>query len=317
MRKLSVGGQAVIEGVMMRAPSSLAVVVRRSNGEITSREDAWRSVGARYPVLSWPLVRGTVVLIESLVHGLQALNFSAGVAIEDELPSGKESSKWALAAVLIFALSAGLGLFVALPHLLAYWGGRLPLLQYDVDSMAFHLVDGGIKLFFFLAYVKAISLFPDIQRVFQYHGAEHKAIFTYESGEELIVENARKYPTLHPRCGTSFILLVLFISIIIFSVVFPLFDLPRGRSGFTENLGFIGLKMLLMFPVAGLAYEAIRWGAKHMNLVPVKMVMAPGLWLQRMTTLPPADEQLEVALLALARVISLEKKRGVSSAAIV
>ena len=303
---------------MMRAPTSLAIAVRRANGEITAKEDVLNLVGDRFPFLKWPLVRGTIVLMESMVHGFRALNFSAEMVMDDEYPDRKKSTgNWALVGTLVFAVVFGLGLFVALPHVLAYWAGKSSWLQYGVDSVAFHLVDGAIKLALFLAYVKGISMLKDIRRIFEYHGAEHKAIYAYENGDELILENARKYPTLHPRCGTSFLLLVLLISILLFSVVFPLLSVFSQGEGGMRNVWLIGVKILLMFPVAGLSYEAIRWGAKHMNRLWVRLIMAPGLWLQKLTTLPPTDDQLEVALVALRRVLSMETGKKELSSAIV
>jgi len=301
---------------MMRAPTSLAIAVRRANGEITAREDVLNLVGDRFSFLKWPLVRGTIVLVESMIHGLKALNFSAEVAMDDEYPDRKKTvGNWTLGGTLILALGLGLALFVALPHLLAYWVGKTSWFQYSVNSVAFHLVDGAIKLALFLAYVKGISMLKDIRRIFQYHGAEHKAIYAYENGDELILENARKYPTLHPRCGTSFLLLVLLISIVLFSVVFPVLSVFSQSEGAIRNVWLIGVKILLMLPVAGLSYEAVRWGAKQMSRLWVRLIMAPGLWLQKLTTLPPSDDQLEVALVALRRVLSMEAgKKGLSSA---
>jgi uncharacterized protein YqhQ len=307
MKPIHVGGQAVIEGVMMRAPKALAVVVRRRNGELASMEGVWRSLAERWTFLKWPVVRGPIVLIESLINGLQALNFSANQALEDEGEAGKPLNQWALIATFIVALILGLGLFVALPHALAICVRRLMGVEGGVDSLWFHATDGFIKILFFWAYIRFISLHREIKRIFQYHGAEHKAIHTYEQGDELTVENARKYSPVHPRCGTSFILLVLLISIFFFAAVFPFMPNPSDMNTVARNVLFIIYKIVFMLPIAGLAYEFIRWSAGTKTpRMPVRLLMAPGLWLQKLTTHEPSESQLEVALNALSTVIRME-----------
>jgi len=273
---------------------------------MVSKEDAWRSLSERWTFLKWPILRGTIVLIESLINGIQALNFSANQALEGEEDKNKSLNQWAIIATMITALALGMGLFVALPHLLTMYSGKLFGARLDVNSLWFHAIDGFIKIFFFWAYIKLISLHGDIRRIFQYHGAEHKAVSTYENGEELTVENARKYSPLHPRCGTSFILLVLLISMVFFALAFPFVPRFSGMNSVVRNAIYIGCKILFMLPIAGIAYEMIRWGSKKMNLLPVRMIMAPGIWLQKLTTRHPTDDQLEVALNALDRVIKLE-----------
>lgn len=303
---IRVGGQAVIEGVMMRAPRILAVAVRRANGDITCKADSCSSAADRIPLLKKPLIRGGVVLFESLLHGFRALQYSAEQTMEDEGLEHGAQGKTILLGTMAFALVLGLGLFVALPHVLTYWAGTHTAIRFAEDSFTFHLVDGAIKLGVFLAYVKGISLFRDVRRVFEYHGAEHQAILTYEHGEELSVDNARRHPTLHPRCGTSFLLLVLLVSILLFSLLLPLAPITGQVGWGLRNLWFIGIKILLLLPVAGLAYEAVRLGADHMDRVPIRILMGPGLWLQKMTTRPPTDDQREVALIALKRALAGE-----------
>ena len=309
MEKISVGGQAVIEGVMMRAPHALAIAVRKPNGEVAVKEDVWRSLSQRLKFLKWPLIRGSVVLIETLMNGLQALSFSANQALEEEDGQGKGEKKLSslgLSVILAVAFGIGILFFVVLPHYLTGFLGHLFGGDLGVESFSFHLVDGLIKVSFFVGYIYVISLLKDIQRIFQYHGAEHKCIYVYEAGEELTVSNARKYSTLHPRCGTAFLLVVFLISIILFSVIFPF--LPRFPSlgkGFT-NLIYVGIKLPLLFPIAGLAYEVIKFSGKKPNHPLFRIVIAPGLWLQHMTTRPPADDQIEVALRALKGALRLE-----------
>ncbi len=302
MEKISVGGQAVIEGVMMRAPHALAIAVRKPNGEIAVKEDVWRSLAQKLTFLRWPLIRGSVVLVETLINGLQALAFSANQAFEEE-KAKKEENFSSLALTLIIGLAFGLGIlfFVVLPHYLTVFIGK-----WEVESVLFHLVDGAIKVCFFIAYIYGISHFKDIDRIFQYHGAEHMSIYAYEAGEELTVVNAKKYSTLHPRCGTAFLLIVIIISIILFSILFPFFPKFPSLGKTWSNLIYIGMKLPLLFPIAGLAYEVIKLSGKKPNHPILRAFIAPGLWLQRLTTRPPQDDQIEVALRALIGALRLE-----------
>lgn len=302
---IQVGGQAVIEGVMMKSPKSLAVVVRRPNGEIVAKEDVLHPWADRFPILKWPFIRGTLILIETLIQGIQALNYSAGQALTDEKET-KEIGWMAMVGTLSLAILLGLGLFVALPHWISATIGDLTSHRFGVESFSFHLLDGLIKVFFFIAYIWIISRFKDIRRVFQYHGAEHKSIFTYEAGQDLTVENARHHSTLHPRCGTSFILLVLVISLLFFAIFFPFLPKMSSLSPWIRNGLYIGIKILLMIPITGLAYEAIKYSGKKAHLPWVRLVVLPGLWIQRLTTQEPSEDQIEVALQALRRVLQLE-----------
>ncbi|ADK84108.1 protein of unknown function DUF1385 [Desulfarculus baarsii DSM 2075] len=303
MKPAAVGGQAVIEGVMMKAPERLCVAVRRPDGQILVKNDPFNGLARRWPALGWPFLRGPVILGETLVLGMKALSFSAQQAMEDE---GEPVSPWAMALTMLVAVVVGVGLFVALPHLAALWLGRLSATGFDETSLWFHLIDGVIKVGLFLAYIWAIALMPDIKRVFEYHGAEHKAIYCYESGGELTVEAARGYPRLHPRCGTAFILVVLVVSIFFFAALFPL--LPRlAEAAWLNQALQILLKVGLMLPIAGLSYEIIRragdrgargvWGA----------LLWPGLQLQRMTTREPDDRQIEIALCALKAAVATDR----------
>jgi uncharacterized protein YqhQ len=310
MSRITVGGQAVIEGVMMRAPNALAIAVRRPNGEVAVKEDVWRSLSQRFKFLKWPLIRGSVVLIETLINGLQALSFSANQALEEEKKQEKLSS-WAIGSVLAVAFGVGILFFIVLPHYLTGSLGHLFGRDLGVQNVLFHLIDGLIKVFFLVSYIYLISLLKDIQRIFQYHGAEHKCIYAYEAGEELTVENARKYSTLHPRCGTAFLLIVVVVSIFLFSALFPFLpQFPSLGKGLT-NLIYIGIKMPLLFPIAGLAYEVIKLSGKKADHPALRAVIASGLWLQRLTTRPPTDDQIEIALRALQGALRIETEKAV------
>jgi len=303
MAKIAVGGQAVIEGVMMRSPHALAIAVRKPNGEVVVKEDIWRSLSNRLRFLRWPLIRGSVVLIETLINGLQALSFSAHQALEE----GKEKlSSWALGTIMVVAFGVGIFLFIVLPHYLTGFLGQVIGRDLAVENFIFHLIDGLIKVSFLLGYLYLISLLKDIQRLLQYHGAEHKSIYAYESGEDLTLRNARKYSILHPRCGTAFLLFVVILSILLFSILFPFLPrFPALGQGLT-NLIHIGIKLLLLFPIAGLAYEFIKLSGKKAHHPVLRILISPGLWLQRLTTRPPTDDQIEIALRALQGALRVE-----------
>ncbi len=304
-QKIAVGGQAVMEGVMMRSANSFAVACRIPTGDLVIKEQRWRSLSTRLGFLRWPFFRGTIVLVEALLNGLSALTFSANIQAkyEPKTDAGKgtveekaepansgELSKGEAAMAITVSMVFALGLFVFLPHLVT------SLLGYSTDTLMFHLVDGLIKLVIFLAYLWGIGFISDIRRVFQYHGAEHKAIFAYEKGLELTVENAAAQTRFHPRCGTSFLFLVIGVSIILFSLVlqFRIFD-----NKLLDNLVKIVIKIPLMLPVAGIAYELIRISGKHHDKWYFKPFIAPGLALQRLTTREPEEQMLEVALASL------------------
>jgi uncharacterized protein YqhQ len=299
MSQVNVGGQAVIEGVMMKAPRRLCVAVQKGAG-ILVKNEPFLPLSSRLPLLGWPLVRGPVVLGETLVQGMKALSFSAQQALEEE---GEEMGSVALLLTILVAVAGGLGLFVALPHLLSLWLGSHR--GFDEQTLAFHLVDGGIKVALFVAYIWVISLMGEVRRVFEYHGAEHKSIYCFEAGQELSVANARSFSRLHPRCGTAFLLVVLVISIFIFAGVLPL--LPSlSASPWLNQAGLIGLKIVLMLPIAGLSYEVIRYAGKKGGGGFWGALLWPGLQLQRLTTREPSDQQIAVALAALAAATDTE-----------
>jgi uncharacterized protein YqhQ len=304
--QIKVGGQAVIEGIMMRAPRTFTVVVRRPDGGLAVREDRWHSPMEKWPTLKKPLLRGCVVLYEALFNGIQALTYSAQEALGEE---EEKLGPWALGGTIALALGGAMVLFVVIPHLATLALGSLFGAELGVRSIWFHVIDGVIKVSVFVGYILAISLMNDIRRVFQYHGAEHKSIHAYESGEELTVENARKHPTLHSRCGTAFLLLVLVLSIFLFTAVFPILPKDLFESKIVTNAVYILVKMLLLMPIAGISYEIIRLSGTLNNPV-LNAFLLPGLWLQLLTTREPSDDQIEVALVALKKTIEKEEMWG-------
>lgn len=289
-KKLSVGGQAVIEGVMMRGPGKIAVAVRKPNGEITVDLKDAGSVSDRYPILKKPFLRGVVSLVESLSYGMKALSFSAQASGEEE--EGEESmSSLELAGTIAVSVGLAVLLLVVLPT------GAMKLLQNEGFSpMVLNLCEGLLRLGIFLLYIWGISRQKDIQRVFQYHGAEHKTIYTYEHGLPLRVENVRPFSTLHPRCGTNFLMIVMLISIFIFTFL--------GWPSLWER---ILSRILLMPVVAGISYEIIRFAGKHMDKPWVRAAILPGLALQKLTTRQPDDDQIEVAIASLKAVLPPEE----------
>jgi uncharacterized protein YqhQ len=314
MAELAVGGQAVIEGVMMRSPHCLAVAVRAPSGGIVLRRRPWISLAERWRFLRWPFCRGILVLAESLHNGISALNFSARVQEES---SGARENPVSLWVTLGLAFVLALGLFAALPHFLTWALGALAGSESlsGGRSVTFHVVDGVIKFGIFLGYIVGISRIPDIRRVFMFHGAEHKSIYAFEKQEELTVENALKHTTLHPRCGTAFLLLVLVVAILIFTVVFPF--VPAVSSvGFVNQLFFVLIKLFLLFPIAGMAYEVIRLAGKRPNSRWLRAAIWPGLMMQKLTTGEPEAAMVEVALVSLRTVLAAEKQYVESASAI-
>jgi uncharacterized protein YqhQ len=305
---LAVGGQAVLEGVMMRSPHAMAVAVRRPDGSVILKDEPYHSLGERYPVLKHPFLRGPLILIEAMITGVKALTFSAQAALQEEESSQEDDPLgWgSIALTLGGAFLMAFLFFGFLPHWLSGKAGLLVGRSLTPADFTFHAIDGLIKLAFIILYIWGISFFPDIRRVFEYHGAEHKSICTFEAGEELTVDNAKAHPTAHARCGTSFILVVLLVSILIFTVFFPLFP-ALTRRGLANNFLQVVIKVGLMFPIAAVSYEIIRWGGKHSRHPLAQVLLWPGLATQRLTALEPDDSQLEVALEALKAVLAREQ----------
>ncbi len=281
-----IGGQAVIEGVMMRSLTGYSVAVRQPDGGVAIKKDQLVSVTKKYPFLRFPVLRGSVVLIQSLILGMRALNYSASVATAGE-EGEPEMSNWAVAGSMLVALLLGIGVFILAPL------GLTNLIRHylapQMGNFAYNVIDGVIRAVFFFVYILSISFMDEIRRVFQYHGAEHKTVYTFEANEELTVENARGKSTLHPRCGTSFLMFVMAISIAVFSLV-------PSTAPFAIKFG---ARVVLIPLIAGLAYEVIRFSARHLDNGACRMLIQPGLWLQRITTNEPDDKQLEIAIIAL------------------
>lgn len=290
-----IGGQAVIEGVMMRAPRSLAVAVRRPDGGVAVLREPLRLFSDRFRALRLPLVRGTPALVQSLVFGIRALNFSAAQASPDaEQPSG-----FGLAVATLAALAVGIALFFLLPLLLTQ--GLAALLPAIGAGVVFNLIDGLLRLGVFLAYLEAISSWSEIRRVFEYHGAEHMVVSAYEHDAPLTVAGARGHSTRHPRCGTTFLLIVAAVSVFVFSLIPGGWGLPAKFAA----------RLALLPAVAGLSFELLRLG----GTTRARWLTAPGYWLQSLTTRQPSDDQIEVALRALREVLEMEgRARGVHQA---
>lgn len=299
-QSLNIGGQAVIEGVMMRSPHAFTVAVRqggRPDAGIAILKERLEPIGDRLPLLKKRFIRGAAALFEALWLGIRALNFSANETFESETGKKEEVGTLAMIGTLAGAVIFGLGLFLALPLLLT------SLLGTKVEAVAessvlFNLADGAMRAALFLGYVSSISLMKDIRRVFEYHGAEHKAISAWEAGEELTIENVRRQPKIHPRCGTSFLLVVIVLSIIMFSFI------PGEWPVWAK-----GVSRLILLPViAGIAYEFIRYSAKRRGRPIVEALILPGLWLQGLTTREPSDDQIEVAVRALKEALAMEPR---------
>jgi len=291
---MSVGGQAVLEGVMMRTPSSWSVAVRRADGEVATLSHPVQSVAARRRWLRVPVIRGIVALGESLVIGFRALAISAGYAAADEEgTSGEDVSAELTRGQLIFAFAIAIGFTVVVfkvsPALIT---NLLP-----IDSTGvFVVVEGLVRVSLLIGYLFLISLIPDLRRVFQYHAAEHKAINAWEDGAELTPEVVQGYSKIHVRCGTAFLLWVMVIAVFVFALV--------GRPSLPV---LIASRILLLPVIAGLAYELIRFGGKHPKNAIVRKLLAPGLWLQGLTTREPTLDQLEVSIDALRNALAAEE----------
>ncbi len=294
---IRVGGQAVIEGVMMRSPHAMAIAVRKPDGSIVVKKEGLTFFSEKSFFFNIPLVRGVLSLVSALSLGIRALQFSAHQALPEE-EGQKEITPWAMGLTFALALSFGILLFFLLPLFLTKGlRGFFPILS--TSGLLFNLIDGILRLGIFLLYIRSISLLKEIKRIFQYHGAEHKSIFAFEAGEPLKVERVKGFGCLHPRCGTNFLLIVMVVSILVFAL------LPHSLP-----FGYKVLSRVVFIPlIAGLSYEIIRFADRKRHQKGIRLLIQPGLWLQRLTAREPNEPQIEVALTALQEVLEMERQQ--------
>jgi uncharacterized protein YqhQ len=293
VRKNKVGGQAIIEGVMMRSKQKISWAVRKPNGETAVERFPFVSLSKQHKVLAVPVIRGAINLYESLKLGYRALTRSAQIAADEpdqKHPAGGSKEKLSFVMSFVVAFVISIGIFMYLPMFISQ-------IFYKNSAIEFNFSAGAIRITLFILYLFLISMWKDIRRIFEYHGAEHKAIFTYENDKELTLENMKPYTTLHPRCGTSFLLLVAIVCIFLFSIIDAIImhyigPYPNVAARFCVHIALIPL-------VAGMSYEVLRLSDKFQHIPPVKLMIMPGLWLQKITTKEPDDEQLQVAASAL------------------
>jgi len=300
-----VGGQAVLEGVMMRSPHAWAIACRRQSGAVETYSEPLERLSEKHKWMGWPVVRGVITLGHAMTLGFRALKFSANVALEELEPEKKETAPekkkleiggWIATANIIVSVGFFIFMYKYLPLLAATELKKVdPALG---GQIMFNLVDGVVRLLLFLLFIWGTSLLPDIRRVYQYHGAEHKTVFAFENGDPLEVADVQKYSTYHPRCGTSFLMTVMIISI----AVYMLFPVTTFWARFAVRIAMLPV-------ITGLSYEVIRFAAKHRGSL-FALMTAPGLWLQRITTQPPSDLQAQCAITALDHAMALEKERG-------
>lgn len=298
--RTSIGGQALIEGILMRGPEKQAIVVRSPEGLVTRVEEL-TLVKDKYPILGWPIIRGAVTFLDSMVRGVKALMFSADYYPDDENTQPSKLDQWLEAHIpaeklqsalvwvsVLLSLGLTLLLFMLLPTFIAG-------LFHARHAAVHNLIEGAVKIVIFLGYLILCSRQKDVRRVFCYHGAEHKTIFCYEAGLPLTVENARIQPKHHPRCGTSFLFVVIVVAILVSSVVFSFIEV-------TNTFARMGLHLLMLPIVVGITYEINRWVGAHDNII-CRAVRAPGLWMQNFTTFEPDDSMIEVGITALKLVL--------------
>ncbi len=301
---MQVGGQAVIEGVMMRAKGMIATAVRRPDGKIVVKKEEFHSLAERYRLLRVPVIRGAIGLIEMMYIGIKTLNYSAEVALDsssgDDTASKKNQSTFSLSVTFVVALALGIGIFFFIPLLIATL-----LFRVEQQPLLFNLVAGAIRIAILLGYLYSISLMKDIHRLFQYHGAEHKAVFTFEQNAPLEISSAMQFTRFHPRCGTSFVLLVMLVSILLFSLLDTSVLLAVGSLTLPIRLAthipFIPI-------VGGISYEILKFSAKHAASPLGRILVAPGLWLQKITTQEPDETQMEVSLCAIKAALHMDEE---------
>ena len=297
-----VGGQAVLEGVMMRSPHAWAIACRKPSGEISTHSEPLERLSEKRKWMAWPVVRGVVTLGHAMTLGFRALKFSANVALDELQPEPAADKKklevtgWMATVNIIISVGFFIFMYKFLPLVAATELKRVnPLFG---QQIIFNLVDGVIRIALFLLFIWGVSLWSDIHRVYEYHGAEHKTVYAFENGDPLLTATVQKYSTYHPRCGTSFLMTVMIISIVVYTLI-PV----------TTFWARFGIRIALLPVIAGVSYEIIRFAAKHRGSL-FALMTAPGLWLQRITTQPPSDAQAECAIVALDHAMALEKQHG-------
>jgi uncharacterized protein YqhQ len=297
-----VGGQAVLEGVMMRSPHAWAIACRKPSGEISTHSEPLERLSEKRKWMAWPVVRGVVTLGHAMTLGFRALKFSANVALDELQPEPAADKKklevtgWMATVNIVISVGFFIFMYKFLPLVAATELKRVnPLFG---QQIIFNLVDGVIRIALFLLFIWGVSLWSDIHRVYEYHGAEHKTVYAFENGDPLATATVQKYSTYHPRCGTSFLMTVMIISIVVYTLI-PV----------TTFWARFGIRIALLPVIAGVSYEIIRFAAKHRGSL-FALMTAPGLWLQRITTQPPSDAQAECAIVALDHAMALEKQHG-------
>ncbi len=294
-----VGGQAVLEGVMMRSPHAWGICIRRPDGTLATHAEPLEKLSDRHKWMAWPFVRGIMTLGSAMTLGFRALRYSANVALDELTPDEEkktEISGWVVAVNLILSLGFFIFMYKFVPLLAATkLKNHYPAFG---NQILFNVVDGVVRISLFLLFIWGISLWPDIKRVYRYHGAEHKTVFAFENNDPLTVKNAQAYTTFHPRCGTSFLMTVMLIAMLFYMLIPATTFWARFAS-----------RLALLPVIAAVSYELIRFAAKHGSSL-FAVLTKPGLWLQRITTQPPADDQVETAIAALNEAMELEKQRG-------
>jgi uncharacterized protein YqhQ len=301
-----VGGQAVLEGVMMRSPHAWAIACRKPSGEVSIHSEPLERLSEKRKWMAWPVVRGVATLGHAMTLGFRALKFSANVALDELQPEPDKDKKkleitgWMAAVNIVISVGFFIFMYKFLPLLAATELKRVnPVFGQQV---IFNLVDGVIRMALVLLVIWGVSLWSDIRRVYEYHGAEHKTVYAFENGDPLNTPSVQKYSTFHPRCGTSFLMTVMLISIMVYIAVSAVFPVTTFWAKF-------GMRIVLLPVIAGVSYEIIRFAAKHRGSL-FALMTAPGLWLQRITTQPPSDDQAQCAIIALDHAMALEKEHG-------
>lgn len=291
MKKILIGGQAVIEGVLMRAPNHYSIAVRKPNNKISVKTEKYIPYTKRNKFLGLPFIRGVIILIETVILGSKALTYSANESTDEK---EEQLTKWEIGFTLLISILAALFIFKLLP----LFAANVLTKKLGLSNAWFNIADGLIKIGIFIAYLWAISLMKDVKRMFEYHGAEHMSVHCYEAEKKLTVANVRAYKTMHPRCGTEFLLLVLVISILFYMLI------PFGSNFWAKYL----LRLLLLPVIAGFSYEVLKITGLHHDKWISRVISAPGMLLQRITTSKPDDKQIEVAIKALVAAMNAEKK---------